>query len=248
MCALLSRVQEILASKIFRSDEPKPETSFSSIIANPFSIQIGSNYVLKNNNNIIYKSLFTKQKEYDVTAIGMFELINRVKVYRFYSGEGNSVAPGTSFLQLMVNKKTNEVEELRMFSLVEEVMPTRSLDWKIWVGEEGSNIGKFNIAVEERDFVRTEAWAQGNADWTPAFSFTEKVYESNENKVSATIKHEAMLYGRWLREEHNVAEFALLSSDDVSIADSNIYQDNRVAGICIFAGIDIAPQEVVVNY
>jgi len=250
---MFESLKKKVADKLFDKETVKATiTSSKSVIANPLGMQVGSNFTVKNNSSIIYKGLFQKQPEYTVKAIGVFEMNSAVKGYRFYaSKDKTTIAPADSFLQILVSKRDNTIEEVRMFSFLEEDYPTNNLQWKIWLGEEGSKIGKFDAEFAGRDFARLEAWARGNAEWVPAFEFRETVLEDNGGVTSNRISHESMLYGRWLHEEHQIAEFLLMSAEETHIdGSSTLYRagNTTVSGIVMFAGMDVDIKEIVINY
>ena len=138
-----------------------------------------------------------------------------------------------------------------MFSFVQDVFPRNDLEWRMWYGQIGSKIGNITNEFDGREFARMESWAVSDGEWSPALAFNEKIMEDNQGTIIDRVENNAMSYGRWLHEEHQIAEFVLLSALTVSISkDSKVYTTHleQVNGITVYAGLDIDVKEIKVVF
>lgn len=223
-------------------------------LSNPLGLRIGSCFTLRSNVPTIYKTLFRKQEDYNVSAISIAQLTPTVKLFRFYDCRqfGATLTAGDNFLQVLVHVNTGEVLECRMFMMQEEVFPRSTEEWLKWIGE-GSTIGLYDTVVGDRPFIRMEGWSDTDGDWSAPKTFTETVYENTDNVVENVAKHSAMQYGRYARDEASgVAEYAIISSVAVAAnAQSRRFAFTTgylVEGIGVYVGIDIPVTDVIVNF
>ena len=192
----------------------------------PFDLIIGASLRINTNNHVIYKSRCSFLSLNTVTDIGKSKLGDST-VFRIYFGDN-------CFLQVITNDK-NQIEECRVFSLVDTIYPSTLIAWSEWLSEDTGKIGniEFKLDYSSDTYLRMSSWADDEPDWVPPVTFTETI-ESIRDKF-ATITHQAMAYGRWLNEDNQVAEYLIVSSDSTPTSEN----------IKIFVGIDINPAEVV---
>jgi len=252
---MLDTFKKKVAQAFFKTEQVE-KTHGQQLIMNPLEMKVGSVFEIKTNNDRIYKSLFKKQSEYNVVAIGVAKLTEFVTAYRFYDSVKNSAIAGVadSFLQILVSSRGNEqtVLERRMFQLKAEDFPKSTLAWNNWVGMEGSIIGKFDASFEDRAFERLEGWSSTDGEWSPAKHYVEQVVEKVDASVITVVTHDAMLYGRWLNEQNQVAEYILYTSDSVKInTKSNVYLTasfDVIEAVGTYVGIDVTENDIVVKF
>jgi len=126
--------------------------------------------------------------------------------------------------------KDNQIEECCLFSLIDTVYASTLDAWDLWLNEKDGRIGAFEFKLDYKDLIytRMSSWGDDELDWIPPVTFTET------NDHVKTI-HQAMQYGRWLNEEHKIAEYLHVSSDS----------SENTEAIYIYVGIDLSPAEVL---
>lgn len=197
----------------------------------PFDLAIGSHLKIDTNLHIIYKSRCTLPPTNTVTSIGRC-ILGDSKIFRFYFNDSH-------FLQVIINL-SNQIEECRLFSLMDTVYPSTMAAWGEWLAENTGRIGAFEFTIDYTDvvFVRMSSWADDEPSWVPPVSFTEDISKTNDDINNITIIHQAMAYGRWLNEDKQIAEYLLVSSDS----------STHFEAIRMYVGIDVNPNEVVTYF
>lgn len=239
-----------LTKRVTDAFNNKSEPKQINVIENPLGVRIGSNIVIKCNNALIYKIPLTKHPSYDISAISKIEISPIVTMFRLYDSKSIAckLTPAENFIQILVSNRDESIIECRLFQLIDEVFPSTIVEIKTWVGENGSIIGSPAINVEDVEYTIVDSWDDGSERGK---KFTEIIYEKLDGSVKNTVYHEAMLYGRWAHEEHQIAEFIMVSSEEVRIDNqSKVFMvgTNRIDGISLYRGIDIPLSDVVVNF
>lgn len=229
---MFDKLKKKIASKFNKSNSVE-RRDFS-----PLDLRLNSQVSITTNVPVIYDSLYNSCSAVQtVTAIGTFS-VAKSKVFRFY------FADNVRFLQIIVNA-TNEIIECRLFKIYQFIEPTSNKGWAEWLDDKEGKIGLFNFEIAGRDFIRSEAWADSADDRADPFSVRERVvsmtYDNGKytNQKETKTDHEMMLYGRWLDEDNNIAEYIILSSDDEQIG-----TDTAISNIKICTGIDVTEVEI----
>lgn len=201
------------------------------VTQHPFSICLGSKVNIKSRNQRIYKSLCPPLNDtMQVEAIGTFTH-GTSTFTRFYFEN--------AYLQVITAAGDMEdFQECRVFFMSEYKQPSERGVWD----EAKYNLGKQSVIYEEREFHRMASWADPNPERVPGVCFIENV-ESLEEPKKSRIEHEAMAHGRWLNEEHSVAEFL-----QISVMDYYDGSEMFDSGIGFDVGIDVNPKDVDVLY
>jgi len=235
---MFDKLKKKFASKVVGPEEGKKLAAFS-----PLGLRLGGKFEVKNNTYFIHKSVCKTMREpYSILAVGKFSMGGST-VYRFYTGECGELSPGTSFLQCICDGE--EIQEIRMFDTVTQHFPCSEAEWYEWINAEGSKIGLITTELNDKEYGRVEAWAAPNAEYEPPISFTETLssVDHTDSKHATHLNHEAMLYGAWLNEELDIAEYVLLTSMEWHDA-----EDELRSGIVIYAGIDLVQAEIEVLF
>jgi hypothetical protein len=190
----------------------------------PLDLRLGSPVEFDTNVPAVWSSLCKVPKNRSVTAISEFKLFGQT-VFRFYFQED-------AFLQIIMDKETgSSIEECRLYSIYHTVYPANKQEWMEWVGANG-RIGVNSFELDGFQYFRVDSWADDpTADKAKTVNVVASMLRKNG---TATCKHHIMLYGRWLDEESEVAEFLLVSDDE--------YADN--ACITFAIGIDVSEYEI----
>ena len=201
----------------------------------PLQIHLGSCLVLDQAPFLIHGEAITQARpaaESLVFAYGRMDLGESL-VHRFYLE--SCVNPDEkSVLQVVVGEG---IEECRLFASLDEVYPETADEWAFWVGEEDGYIGLPAFEDKEgRHYDR--AWGDDEGRIAPA-EFTETLYLDRFGEKTATVSHASMLYGRWIDEESEMAEYILVSREE---------HTDGSALIQLSTGIDIIPESITVKY
>lgn len=201
----------------------------------PLQIHIGSCLVLDQTPFLIHGEAITQAPpapECLVFAYGQMNLGDSI-VHRFYL-ESCSDPDKKSVLQMVVGEA---IEECRLFASLDEVYPDSAEDWEFWIGDEDGYIGLPTFEDKEgRAYDRV--WGDDEGRITPA-ELTETLYLDSFGDKKATVAHASMLYGRWIDEENEMAEYILISREE---------HTDGSALIQISTGIDIIPESITVKY
>ncbi|MBW1940311.1 MAG: DUF2491 family protein [Deltaproteobacteria bacterium] len=173
-------------------------------------------------------------KEQQVAAYGK-ATIGDSYLHRFYlvSDDGRNQE---SMLQITCDIK-NDIQECRLFRSMDEVVPESQEDWDFWLSEEDGSIG-WQAFESKEGVLYDRAWDDSGDDHVLAIGFEETVHGDSAGEDTLKISHEAMLYGRWINEDDETAEYILLSAED----------HGDEAFVHIMAGIDINPASIKTVY
>ena len=203
----------------------------------PLQIHLGGSLVLDQTPFLIHGEAITQAPppaECLVFAYGHMDL-GESTAHRFYleSCEDPQVK---RVLQVVIGER-DEVEECRLFASLDEVYPESAEDWDFWIGEEDGYIGLPTFEDKEgRTYDR--AWGDDEGRMAPA-EFTETLYLDRFGEKQATVSHASMLYGRWIDEASDMAEYVLISREE---------HTDSSAMIQLSTGIDVIPESITVNY
>ncbi|WP_300668499.1 DUF2491 family protein [Desulfoluna sp.] len=201
----------------------------------PLQIHLGSSLVLDQTPFLIHGEAITQPKpgaESLVFAYGRMEL-GEALVHRFYL-ESSDDPDQKSVLQVVVGEG---IEECRLFAALDEVYPESADEWDFWIGEADGYIGLPAFEDKEgRPYERV--WGDGEGRIAPS-EITETLYLDRFGENTATVTHASMLYGRWIDEESEMAEFILISREE---------HTDGAALIELSSGIDVIPESITVKY
>ena len=211
----------------------------------PFDIRIGSSISFDQTPFILYgdkMKITSPGKECIVAAYGKIELAGSV-IHRFYLYE-NQDKENTSFLQIVVdmhdsNDNFQEITECRLFKIEDEIFPQSEEEWGFWLDEKDGYIG-WHSFEDKSGNVYEIAWADDdNADRSEPVYFSETLYIDKYGENISVIDNTAMLYGRMIDEDNDIAELAFISAEE---------SGNDSGFIRIYIGIDIIQGSFKVNY
>lgn len=219
-------------------DEPKEvktdEVKFD--FAN-LCVRLGSELVVKDNTGLIYGSSCTKPGTTIITAIGVIK-IHRSTLYRLYLGNAY-------FVQIII-LPDNTIEECRLYKLVKIEQPSTSQEWEKWLlSESRANrenkpvgiIGKDEYILNDISYLRLESWASPDPEWVePIETFEKRHCLDNIQEINSV----AMAYGRWLNEENQIAEYLIISSEELANSSEMQYNTHKDCSIRFYVGIDIS--------
>ncbi len=167
-----------------------------------------------------------------IRAYGHIKL-NGPVAHRFYL---ESESDEQSMLELVVGPEGN-LEETRLFSSLDTIYPADNDEWDFWLSSVDGSIGLSQF--ETRDgTLYDRAWSDSDAPYVPPVEFAENVFLDSHGQDQAQVQHAAMLYGRWVSEADDFAEYTLLSAEE--------HQDG--ACVHILVGIDFNPMGITVVY
>lgn len=205
----------------------------------PFDIHLGSSIEFDQSPYIVYGDklkLSSPGETCIVTALGKIEL-DASRVYRFYLYDSEN-EENTSMLQIVVDEDNSEIEECRLFKTEDEIFPEDQNEWGFWLDEEEGYIG-WHSFQDKTENIYQRIWGEEDAEREEPVSFSETVFLDKYGENVSTIDNTAMLYGRWIDEENEMAELILISAEE-SGDDSALVE--------IYAGIDILPGSFKINY
>lgn len=201
----------------------------------PLQIHLGSCLVLDQAPFVIHGEAITQPRpgaESLVFAYGRIHLDEAV-VHRFYL-ESCADPDKKSVLQVVAG---DGIEECRLFAAMDEVYPESADEWDFWIGEEDGYIGL--PAFEDKEGrLYDRVWGDGDGRMAPT-EFTETLYLDRFGEKTASVAHAAMLYGRWIDEESEMAEYILVSREE---------HTDGAALIQLSTGIDVIPESITVKY
>ena len=203
----------------------------------PFDIHIDGNISLDTVPFLIHGDKLAMErpgKACRVTAYGRIGM-DGTTIHRFYLQDAAD-EDRTALLQVVVDG--DSVAECRLFSSLDEVCPDSRDEWAFWLDEEEGYIG-WSAFEDKKARVFDRIWGDEDEPRTAPVEFTETVYLDRFGEKTLTVSHAAMLYGRWVDEETEMAEFVMLSAEEHS---------DETALVQILAGIDINPGSIKVNY
>ncbi len=201
----------------------------------PLGLHIGSKITLDETAFLLHGMDFKFDfpgKEQLVRAYGRIELSGPV-AHRFYL---ESETEAQSLLELVTDAQGN-LEETRLFSSLDTVYPQDAEEWDFWLNPSDGSIGL--SCFETKDGTAYDrAWGEGEPPYEPPVEFGETVYLDCHGETRTEVKHAAMLYGRWISEADDLAEYTLLSAEE------------HADGACvqILVGIDFNPMGITLIY
>jgi len=201
----------------------------------PLQIHLGSCLILDQTPFLIHGKAITQTRpgsESLVFAYGRIDLGESV-VHRFYLESGTD-PDDKSVLQVVVG---DEIEECRLFASLDEVYPESAEEWNFWIGEEDGYIG-LPAFEDKQGRLYDRVWGDGEGRIAPS-EFTETLYLDRFGEKRATVAHASMLYGRWIDEESEMAEYILASREE---------HTDGSALIQLSSGIDVIPESITVKY
>ncbi len=201
----------------------------------PLQIHIGSRIALDQTPFLIHGTAITQAPpapECLVFAYGQISL-GEALVHRFYL-ESCTNPEEKSVLQMV---EGDGIEECRLFAALDEVYPESPEDWEFWIGDEEGYIGLPQFE-DKKGHSYDRVWGDEPGRIVPA-ELNETLYLDSFGDKKATVDHASMLYGRWIDEEAEMAEYILISRE-AHTDDSALIQ--------ISTGIDIFPESITVKY
>lgn len=203
----------------------------------PLNIHMGGSIALDQSPFLVYGDAITMDnpgRECLVSAYGTIEIMGS-KVHRFYL-ESRENEENKAVLQIV--EGDDGLEECRLFTSLDEIYPSNSEEWAFWMDETEGYIG-WPVFEDKEGNQYERVWDEEESGHVAPAEFTETVYLDRFGEATATINHTAMLYGRWIDEENEVAEYMFLSAEQHS---------DDTALVQIFSGIDILPESIKINY
>ncbi len=202
-------------------------------------VRVGSELVVSNNNMLIYDSVCTKPTRTAITNISITS-VQRSTMYRLYLGPDH-------FVQILINAK-NEVEECRLFSLVRVIQPSTSGEWLLYLQDRNYDpenlpiIGRDEVFLDDVSYCRLESWASPEPPWVEPLNLLEKRYGVDGDVYN--IDNVIMAYGRWLHEGEEIAEYLLISSEEVVLDGPVEFEAPMDCAVRYYVGLDISIDEL----
>lgn len=202
---IAKRVAKKKADKALNIFKKTPERVDKDV---PLRLRIGSGVSINATTFLLAgEDLYVENpgKDNVVTAIGMIDF-NDHKIYRAYleNQKGDE-----SCLQVVYDPKEDSIEQVSIFSTVEEMYPQDDDEWKEWLGEEGHiGITPF-FTPDDVEFDRV--WSEGPEKVSPE-SFEEVIYTDPYGEEGVKINHQTMLYAREV--ENDFVEELLVSAEE----------------------------------
>lgn len=231
---------ESLKKSISEALRPKKSEFEETIIKFDFdglSVRVGSELVVKDNTGLIYGSTCIKPDTNIINGIGITK-IHRSTLYRLYFGP-------EYFVQILIDA-SNKIEECRLYRLVKIEQPSSAEEWEKWLlNDKRANkenkdcgiIGKDEVFYNNISYCRLESWASPDPAWVEPLKLTEVKHCLSD---IFSIDHEVMAYGRWLNEENEIAEYLIISSEELAKKEDMYYNTHKECSIHFYVGIDIA--------
>ena len=161
-----------------------------------------------------------------VTAIGSFKLF-QAQYYRFYL---KNLDDDESYLQLAV--ENGNVSECLLYRTIDEVFPGPG-EWFVWLNKRTGLIGYRDFHTPDETNYQRVFMAEG-ADYIDPMSYQESVFAK---EVRFSVRHEAMLYGRFVETGGDpVAEYLTVSKEE----------DDEGALVRISAGVEVNPVSLTI--
>ena len=201
----------------------------------PLQIHLGSSLVLDQTPFLIHGDAITQPQpgaESLVFAYGRMDLGESV-AHRFYL-ESAADPEQKSVLQVV---EGDGIEECRLFASLDEVYPESADEWAFWIGDEDGYIG-LPAFEDKQGRLYDRVWGDGEGRMAPN-EFTETLYLDRFGEKTASVAHASMLYGRWIDEESEMAEYILASREE---------HTDGSALIQLSTGIDVIPESITVKY
>ena len=144
-------------------------------------------------------------KDNVITAIGIIDY-NDFKIYRAYMVKDEEEC----CLQVIYDPSNDSIEQVTIFSTVDEIYPQDNEEWDEWLDEKEGHIGMevFNTP-DDVEFDRV--WAEG-PEKVHAETFTETIYTDPYGEEGIQVDHQAMLYSRTV--ENDFIEELFLSAEE----------------------------------
>lgn len=210
------------------------------------TVRVGSSLTIRSNNGLIYGSVCGKPSSNIVSHISTI-MLGRSKVCRCYFDK-------EYFLQIIVDYK-NDIEECRLYKLVQVVEPSTREEWAEYllnyrdaanIGSHPGIIGRDEVIHDNNSYLRLESWASPESAWVEPAKFQEQRY--GLDNVLETVSHEAMAYGRWLNEDNEIAEYLIISSEELDFSNNTAYNTQKECAIRYYVGIDISFDDIISNF
>ena len=208
-------------------------------------VRLGSELVVKDNTGLIYGSSCVKPATTIISAIGIVK-IHRSTLYRLYLGN-------EYFVQIII-LPDNSIEECRLYRLVKIEQPSTAQEWEKWLlSESRANrenksigiIGGDEYILNDTSYLRLESWASPEPVWVEPVEFFEKRHCLGNTQE---IHSAAMAYGRWLNEENQIAEYLIISSEELADSSEMHYNVQKDCSIRFYVGIDISFDNLISSF
>jgi hypothetical protein len=231
---LFKLAEKIVKKKLDKREADKKERVDIKL---PLDIRIGSKITLDETPFLLADGLQIESPGAInfVEAFGEFT-IEGVEVYRFYL---KSEDDQESCLQITWDPKVKEIADCRLLRLLAELFPNpdpsdpndrdpNEYYWSEWIGSKGY-IRDDNFEANEIPYYRV--WDSNGPKYTIPHSFTETIYCDEYGEEKSTSRIEAMLFGRYLDEKEEAAEFCYVQS----------VADTEGKSIQVIMAVDIFP-------
>jgi hypothetical protein len=164
-----------------------------------------------------------------VEAYGLIRSEDNLTVHRFYL---RSLAGDEESVLQVATDRDGAIEECRLFRSFDQIFPRLVEDWDFWLNRKEGYIGwpAFESKDDKTSYARV--WFADDPNHVEGVKLTETIFFDRYGQQSATVKQTAMLYGRWVNEKEQVAEYMLVAMEEHS---------PREALINILVGIDLMP-------
>ncbi|VFQ45688.1 DUF2491 family protein [Desulfoluna butyratoxydans] len=201
----------------------------------PLQIHLGSSLALDTTPFLIHGEAITQPRpgaESVVVGYGRIDLDGSV-AHRFYL-ESTDDPEAKSMLQMV---EGDGIEECRLFACLGEVYPESEEEWAFWIGDEDGYIG-LPAFEDKKGNLYDRAWGDGEGRMDPN-EFSETLFLDRFGDKTVSLDHAAMLYGRWIDEASEMAEYILVSREE---------NTDGSALVRISTGIDVIPESISVKY
>lgn len=145
-----------------------------------------------------------------IKSYGTFKIATSIG-YRFYMESGNG-----NYILLIVTDQDGVIEECKILGNSDSFFLTSKNSFDEWLGDKG-NIGWwcYPPTEVEDDAEYMRVWCEdSDDDRVDPIEYSETIYRDRMGTKIENVDHRAFLYGKWIDEESDVAEFCLLSAKE----------------------------------
>jgi hypothetical protein len=211
----------------------------------PLGIHIGGKIQLEQTSFLLGRKgeiplqLESPGKELIVIAYGQIKYDN-ANVYRIYLESVDS----SKEAMLQIVEEDGNIAEIRLFRTIDEIYPTDEDEWDFWLAEADGYIGLNEFSLKEEDFPDSippsylRVWGEDSQFRVKPLEWKEFLRSAQDESRIIQITHQLMLYGRWVNEDNDIAEYVLLDMEESS----------DEACVNVFLGIEIEPAGIKMIY
>lgn len=219
--------------------ESEPEDKLPLGIHLGGKIQIEQTSFLLGRKGEIPLQLESPGKELIVIAYGQIKYDN-AKIYRIYLESVDSSKEAI----LQIVEEDGNISEVRLFRSIDEIYPADEDEWAFWLADDDGYIGLNEFSLKEDDFPDStppayfRVWGDESQYRVQPLEWIEFLHFAQDESQIMKITHQIMLYGRWVNEDNDIAEYALLDMEESS----------EEACVNVFLGIEIEPAGIKMVY